>query len=1160
MGIFDGTGLDPEYTPGSDIWPATLAELQQRDIEIHGSLSKGSVEDGATAFVVKGTETASGRVVAIKVYKDPNQQVRHRNGDTIPMTNFFENERRMLVGLQPCPAVPRYFYSVDDSSTLTDDPIQPFHVMEFIAGQRVTKFAKDSLNNEPKKRPDRLIRLLRGVLQTIESIHQFGYLHRDISDGNVLVDGDGKIRLIDLAEASPLGEEHTRLVTTPGLGTDGTASEAQQKVRAIQTDDVNHACTIGYALFTGRWKQKTETPADWYRSLTNAGTPAGIARILTKGMKARDTNQKIDRAVWNTAKEVDVAIQSVLDRQRTRRQAVRGLFWTTIVAAVVIAIGFFVSRQIQQQTYYVNQHRLNEQRIVLGDKPQKFDSRVRAHIQTADALEQEAATANRSGNTNEAADLLEQAVNETQQANALADDLQKITPLLKPLRAMLHENQQWNTDCDAIRDQLTAMQQDYLQIKQQMDSDTPAVAWKTMSQLQADLVHVIADNQQSYEIAALFDQFDGLTIGLSHELTARTDYQRIAENRIKAEQNYFQLGRWLEAKTAMLSHQQALQVFLEKHENEDQKKSRLAANADLVNDQIAANQALQKQLSVLSEQLREKQNELDKLDDKNSDILIVSAKDRAARDEANQQLADVRTQLDAVSKTLKSETTQLAEARKQLESLTAQTNADGIQLADYKQRLATGSAAQKQQSSDLTDLKRKLELAESVITRMQDQPGANAEDAAMMIRVAGAETAIREFDPHSWDVAHQRLLDEAAAYERLAQKRQAETAIGKTDRHIDIQRIDTQLQSQFRVVVAALTHRDMADVKAWQALESQITHQQTLRDKAITDGWAQTSKAVRDIDAEITIRQQKQKSYQVGKSRHEQNDYQFASWEKLAELPDVKYAKSLATFGKLKTGSRFTNSLGQAFVYLPAGTFEMGSPTTETGRDDDEGKQGTHTVELTDGFFMAIHEMTQGPYLQLTGEAPWKGQEYGHEGDDYPATYVSWDDATNKFLPKLNAAERAAGALPPGWEYGLPSEAQWEYAARAGTQTRFSFGSDESQLGEYAWFDDNAWDIGEKYAHRVGKKQPNKWGLYDTAGNVWEWTADFHGDYPSSSVVNPTGTDGGSIRVGRGGCFDDSASFARPAFRARISSGDRNGSLGFRLALDQLQATEPDLP
>jgi formylglycine-generating enzyme required for sulfatase activity len=188
------------------------------------------------------------------------------------------------------------------------------------------------------------------------------------------------------------------------------------------------------------------------------------------------------------------------------------------------------------------------------------------------------------------------------------------------------------------------------------------------------------------------------------------------------------------------------------------------------------------------------------------------------------------------------------------------------------------------------------------------------------------------------------------------------------------------------------------------------------------------------------------------------------------------------------------------------------------------------------------------------------GQEYGHEGDDYPATYVSWDDATNKFLPKLNAAERAAGALPPGWEYGLPSEAQWEYAARAGTQTRFSFGSDESQLGEYAWFDDNAWDIGEKYAHRVGKKQPNKWGLYDTAGNVWEWTADFHGDYPSSGVVNPTGTDGGSIRVGRGGCFDDSASFARPAFRARISSGDRNGSLGFRLALDQLQATEPDLP
>ena len=208
--------------------------------------------------------------------------------------------------------------------------------------------------------------------------------------------------------------------------------------------------------------------------------------------------------------------------------------------------------------------------------------------------------------------------------------------------------------------------------------------------------------------------------------------------------------------------------------------------------------------------------------------------------------------------------------------------------------------------------------------------------------------------------------------------------------------------------MVALKHRDQADRDAWQALESQVGYQQTLRRKAITDGWADTSRTVRDIDSQIATRKRKQQPYLVGKSRHEQDAYQFASWSKLAELPDVKYATSRAAFGDLKLGSKFTNSIDQTFVYLPGGTFEMGSPTNETGRDDDEGENGTHTVELTDGFFMAIHETTQAPYQKLTGETPWKGQDYVRDGADYPATYVSWDDATTKFLPKLNANERAA--------------------------------------------------------------------------------------------------------------------------------------------------------
>ena len=227
----------------------------------------------------------------------------------------------------------------------------------------------------------------------------------------------------------------------------------------------------------------------------------------------------------------------------------------------------------------------------------------------------------------------------------------------------------------------------------------------------------------------------------------------------------------------------------------------------------------------------------------------------------------------------------------------------------------------------------------------------------------------------------------------------------------------------------------------------------------------------------------------------------------------------------------------------------MGSPTTEKGRSSDEGANGTHTVELTNGFFMAIHETAQGPCKNITRETPWKGQAYVREGADYPASYVSWDDATQKFIKPLNTKERASRTIPTGWEYRLPTEAQWEYAARAGTKTRFSFGDDESQLGQYAWFGDNANSVGEYYAHRVGLKRPNKWGLYDLQGNVWEWTADWSGDYPSGRVINPTGVNGGSGRVYRGGSCLFTASFCRPAIRFWYLSGARNVNLGFRLVL-----------
>ena len=221
---------------------------------------------------------------------------------------------------------------------------------------------------------------------------------------------------------------------------------------------------------------------------------------------------------------------------------------------------------------------------------------------------------------------------------------------------------------------------------------------------------------------------------------------------------------------------------------------------------------------------------------------------------------------------------------------------------------------------------------------------------------------------------------------------------------------------------------------------------------------------------------------------------------------------------------------GISFVLIPAGTFQMGS-------NYEDNERPVHTVQISQPFYLGIYPATQRQWEAIMGDKPSR-----FRGPEYPVEQVSWDKA-QEFIRSLNAHEGRT-------RYRLPTEAEWEYAARAGATGDYCFGDNVTQLSQYAWYADNA----RGTTHPVGELQPNAWGLYDMHGNVWEWVEDRYtsdvyqsGTAASTPVVDPAGPVTGSDRVYRGGGWNYSARYCRSAIRNNNAPGNRGSYLGFRL-------------
>jgi formylglycine-generating enzyme required for sulfatase activity len=219
-----------------------------------------------------------------------------------------------------------------------------------------------------------------------------------------------------------------------------------------------------------------------------------------------------------------------------------------------------------------------------------------------------------------------------------------------------------------------------------------------------------------------------------------------------------------------------------------------------------------------------------------------------------------------------------------------------------------------------------------------------------------------------------------------------------------------------------------------------------------------------------------------------------------------------------------TNSIGMKLVLILPGDFKMVSPGNQ------------QAVTISQWYYLAAHEVTQEQYEKVMGNNP-----SIFKGARNPVEMVSWEDAVS-FCKKLSERpeEKAAGR-----EYRLPTEAEWEYACRAASTTSYCFGDKPESLGEYAWTKQNA---GDK-THPVGERMPNRWGLYDMHGNVFEWCQDWGADYLTGATTDPQGPNEGSLRVYRGGSWHSDVEICRSAYRNRSVPSNRDDRYGFRVAL-----------
>lgn len=1094
--LLTGLGIDDQRA--RRVWESTQLKLAEQGYEL-GHEQLGS---GASAVVYPAQHQASGKKVAVKIILDPSNE---------RAVQQFHREQRVLASEYiPSEIVPKFVHSIDSNAS------QPCLIMERIDGVGILEYAKNHELSIPQK-----IILIERVFQAYRSLHDCNLVHGDPSHKNIFIEPGNRVRLLDFGTSrrASAGYESVNSVVGPA-GTPTFAPDSQllgQESASIQTD-IQAVSAVAYTLLTDDSKQdgpSSKTEALHRQTLLDKNVPTSIADIIVQGMRST-INADSSRTTkhFQSCKEVLEAFEQVRMVQARsnlrRRQAILAM---AMLVSLVLASWWGYSQYLEAQRTQ-QQQAISMLQQEISQISRRSHPAVASGIQTVqqnlDAFHQ-AELSRDSTKVQTARKELEQSMRSVLN---LSREIDRFIPIREALGITL-ERMPWIDSSAAIQKSKDELANLYLNIGKQIDDGDVDNVDQRLGNLQSRLAELANSNSQAQSADRSRTEFFSQRNEVPPRIVQQSAFNAVVVLADSAE-GAWQSGDFKHSIALFEQAKQKLENVLPTLETKEESNERMERRTSRLGEEVLA---LRQQIERTKSERDESDRKTRELESKIATISSQASEDRETAVKAQKDLENNRAELSRL-------TSELATTKLTLES--KQPDADAyVKLKPLYDQI---DASLKDANAKITALERERTLMKATV----GIPANAAKVASDIQQLNDIQKQIDSLDQTDRKAALEALRNAYTAYRKIKQER-INASREYRDSSPTIKAIDLRLAESAGILKNALQSYDHAQNTIFLKIESQIEALRAERIKRLTeDGLLATSTAIQTMDRQGQELVKEKAKYGASHQRVSSEE----------SIPDVAETVK-QVFGRSFQDAEQTGALLVAkianidvnFRYCPPceqGTFFMGSPESEKDRSSDE-KQVS--VWFDNGFYMMETEC----WNEL-----WNGVMNDKKGDGasikLPVVGVSHNDCQD-FLKNANAKLLVEGSLKA--TVRLPTEAEWEYACRAGAKTRFSFGDSDSMLGDYGWFESNS----GSNLHPVGTKEPNLWGLKDMHGSVWEWTSNWYTpDHPEGK--NPTGPSSGMRRAKRGGSYWNVSEYCRSAFRSSDSPDTRNIMLGFRLVLE----------